>query len=389
MNNQQPGQHLNRRTILGGGTALAGAGLAGILAGCTPANPRPSSSSSLASAAPSAPLKEPHVVLLGINGGPGWYPKVQPAGISTAIVVGDATYVVDVGDRAPDQYMIANPNGNKEYEEFSTLRGLFLTHLHSDHTIEYFKMFNYGWWNGLNLVKDPVKVMGPGRRKTLPPAFDEDKVPEPASPKNPMPGTVDMTNSVFDAYATDINDRVRDNGFINLRDLVDVEDIKIPGYEVGLETKKHMPEMDPFDIYEDDRVKVSAILVDHYPVFPAFAFRFDTDGGSVVISGDTGPTPNIGKIAQGADMLLHEVIDDEWVDTVYKDDPGIRQHLFAAHTSASTLGKIAEDAGVGQLVLTHLVPSEPPLSRFDAASKGFSGKFHVGKDLDRLPLKAR
>lgn len=278
MNDKIRGANPNRRTILGGGTALAGAGLAGLLAGCTPGNPRPATSASLPAAAPSEPLKVPHVVLLGINGGPGWYPDVQPAGISTAVVVGDATYVVDVGDRAPSQYMIANPNGNKEYEEFANLRGLFLTHLHSDHTIDYFKMFNYGWWNGLDLIKDPVKVMGPGRRKTLTPAFDEDKVPQPASPSNPMPGTVDMTDAVFDAYATDINDRVRDNGFINLRDLIDVEDIKIPGYAVGLETKKKMPAMDPFDIYEDDRVKVTAILVDHYPVFPAFAFRFDTEG---------------------------------------------------------------------------------------------------------------
>lgn len=384
---QKNNQAMDRRSLLSGGAAAASAGLAAMLTGCTPSNPRPAASTALPAADVSAPLKVPHVVLLGINGGPGWYPKVQPAGISTAVVVGDASYVIDLGDRAPDQYMLANPNGNKEYEEFSTLRAVFLTHLHSDHTIEYFKLFNYGWWNGLNLVEKPVKVMGPGRRKTLTTVRGEKKVPAPASPRNPMPGTVDMTDALFDAYATDINDRVRDNGFVNLRDLLDVEDIKIPGYSEKLETLPTMPDMKPFQIYEDDRVRVSAILVNHFPVFPAFAFRFDTDGGSVVISGDTGPSQNIVTLAKNADMLLHEVIDDAWVDSVYKDQPGVRGHLFSAHTSASKLGAIAEQAGVKQLVLNHLVPSEPPLSRFDQARKGFSGKFHIGKDLERLAIR--
>lgn len=382
---QPPKLPLSRRSFLSGtAAAAASVGLTAALAGCTPEQ---AAVTATAGATSAATPKGAHVVLLGISGGPGYYPTVQPAGPSTAIVVGGATYLVDLGDRAPGQFMLANPNQHKNYEEFSTLRAVFLTHLHSDHVIEYFKLFNFGWWNGLGLTDRKVKVLGPGRRKTLTPAHSASEVPDPASPSNPMPGTVDLTDSVFDAFATDINDRVRDNGFANLRDLIDVEDIVIPGYEESLETLETMPDMDPFALYEDELVKVSATLVNHFPIFPAFAYRFDTAEGSVVLSGDTGPSANLIRLAKGADMLIHEAIDDAWVDTVYKDQPGVRDHLFSAHTSASKLGAIAEEAGVSQLVLNHLVPSEPPLSRFDSAANGFSGTLHIGKDLDKIPLR--
>jgi hypothetical protein len=80
------------------------------------------------------------------------------------------------------------------------------------------------------------------------------------------------------------------------------------------------PAMDPFQIYRDDLVWVSAVLVDHYQVYPSFAFRFDTEDGSVVFSGDTGPDTkgNLQRLAQGADVLVHEVIDEAWAEVTGK-----------------------------------------------------------------------
>ena len=80
------------------------------------------------------------------------------------------------------------------------------------------------------------------------------------------------------------------------------------------------PAMNPFEIYKDHLVKVSATLVDHYQVYPSFAFRFDTNDGSVVISGDTGPNTkgNLQKLAKGTNVLVHEVIDNLWIDTALK-----------------------------------------------------------------------
>lgn len=328
-----------------------------------------------------------HVITLGVGGGPSWYEEGELAGIGTAIVVGGHTYLVDVGDRVPEQYKRANPNRHDAYAEFSTLAGVFLTHLHSDHIIDYFKLFNYGWWVGLSQVSEPVVVRGPGRRETVTRPHDPTQAREPFHPENPMPGTVDLTEAVFAAYATDINDRQRDNGFPELRALLDVQDIVIPGASVEWESMKTMPTMDPFTVHEDDRVRVTAIAVNHFPIYPAFAYRFDTDDGSIVISGDTGPSPNLITLAKGADVLLHEVIDNAWIDTVYKDREGVAQHLREAHTSTSLLGGIAEEAGVSTLVLHHLVPANPPLERFLTARNGFSGNFHIAADLDVIPLR--
>ena len=115
-----------------------------------------------------------------------------------------------------------------------------------------------------------------------------------------------MTGYLYQAFATDLNDRMRDNGKPNLEAVVEVHDIDIPpiaGFKSPNETPS--PPMEPFKIFEDDRVRVSATLVDHAPVWPAFAYRFDTDDGSIVFSGDTGRCENLIKLAKGADVLVH------------------------------------------------------------------------------------
>ena len=69
--------------------------------------------------------------------------------------------------------------------------------------------------------------------------------------------------------------------------------------------------MEPVVIYPEDEhgVTVSAILVQHAPVFPALGYRFDTPTGSVVFSGDTGECPNVARLARDADVLVHEILD--------------------------------------------------------------------------------
>ena len=85
--------------------------------------------------------------------------------------------------------------------------------------------------------------------------------------------------------------------------------------------------MQPFEVYHDDLVRVAAFLVDHHPVFPSFAYRFDTADGSVVFSGDTCPNTNrnLQRLANGADILVHEVIDRAWIDQKFgTPEPGSR-----------------------------------------------------------------
>jgi ribonuclease BN (tRNA processing enzyme) len=152
--------------------------------------------------------------------------------------------------------------------------------------------------------------------------------------------------------------------------------------------------MEPFRIHEDDRVRVSATLVSHAPVWPAFAFRFDTDDGAVVFSGDTAPSPNLIKMAKGADILVHEVIVSGWIDRILPlprslGEEGLRQHMLSAHTSVDQVGKVAESAGVSTLVLSHIVPGNARAEELMPAQRDFSGQLVIGEDLLQLGVTRR
>src|SRR5205085_891404 len=108
-------------------------------------------------------------------------------------------------------------------------------------------------------------------------------------------------------------------------------------------------------VYDDGYVKVTAFAVDHRPVEPAFGYRFDARGRSIVISGDTRPTPNLVRYAKGADILVMEAYLPEWFERV--DKPDVAERLKHYHTSAEEAGQLAAAAGVKTLVLTHLIPA--------------------------------
>jgi ribonuclease BN (tRNA processing enzyme) len=154
------------------------------------------------------------------------------------------------------------------------------------------------------------------------------------------------------------------------------------------------PAMEPVEIYplDDNGVRVTAILVQHAPVFPAFAYRFDTPSGSVVFSGDTGPCDNVVRLATGADYLVHEVIDVGFIaDRVSKmpNRDNIINHLTESHTSPEDAGRIAARAGVKTLVLSHLVPgdSEIPEETWESRARSeFAGNVVCGVDLDQFAL---
>jgi ribonuclease BN (tRNA processing enzyme) len=152
--------------------------------------------------------------------------------------------------------------------------------------------------------------------------------------------------------------------------------------------------MDPVVIHpEDDHgVQVSAILVRHAPVFPAFGFRFDTPHGSVVFSGDTAPCGNVVRLARGADVLVHEVIAVELLAQRLRRLPNfeaIRNHLASSHSTPEQVGAIATDAGVGTLVLSHLVPGDVDLTEAEWEARvrpHFAGDIVCGVDLDEFAL---
>jgi ribonuclease BN (tRNA processing enzyme) len=142
-------------------------------------------------------------------------------------------------------------------------------------------------------------------------------------------------------------------------------------------------------------VQISCILVQHAPVFPAMAYRVDTPTGSIVISGDTGPCDNLVRLAQGADVLVHEVIDVAFLaERVAKlpNRDGIIKHLTESHTSPEDAGRIAQRAGVKTLVMSHLVPGDDEFTEAEWESRArpyFDGEIVCGVDLDQFALLAQ
>lgn len=330
------------------------------------------------------------LVLLGTAGGP--LPSPVRAGIASAVVAGGRTYLVDCGSGVTRQLRRARL--------LSSLHRVFVTHLHSDHVCDYFHLFWLGWpvlqWN------PPVSVHGPGPAggAAALPGDEPGRPPVPlVSPADPTPGIVELTDALIAAHAYDVNVRMREAGRRDLNGLVVPRAVELPAGLDAAGPDRVAPDMEPVLVAEDDGVRVTAVLVRHAPVFPAFAYRLDTDAGSVVVSGDTAPCPNLVRLARGADILVHEVYDDaDERDREGGEEPAgederheaarRHHHLTTSHTGLSQVGAVAADAGVRRLVLTHFVPGDDvlPDDHWVKGVTGFDGEVVVGRDLLEIAL---
>lgn len=281
-----------------------------------------------------APRVKTRLILLGTGGGP--RPRKANSAPAQVIVVNDTAYVVDCGDGVARQLVLAGV-------PLATLRHVFIAHHHSDHNADYGNLIWLAWTAGL---RTRVDTWGP-------------------------PPIEKMTKLFFDMNAYDINTRIVDEGRVPLVPLVHVHELTGGG-----------------PVMEDENLKVTAALVDHPPVVPSFGFRFDAADRSIVISGDTAPSDNLIKLAQGADVLVHDALYVPGVDRLVARVPNaaaLRQSIISHHTTAEDAGRVAQAAGVGMLVLSHLVPADDPAITekmwIDAARVHFRGPVVVGKDL--------
>jgi ribonuclease Z len=134
----------------------------------------------------------------------------------------------------------------------------------------------------------------------------------------------------------------------------------------------------------DGVVRVSAIAVRHEPVLDAVAYRVDTPDGAVVISGDTRACPEVFELARGADVVVHEACRTAAMAKAISGT--VFETIFSYHSDTIEVGRLARDAGVPRLVLTHLIPApkdEHDERRFadDVRDGGFTGDVVVGRDL--------
>jgi ribonuclease Z len=264
------------------------------------------------------------VVLLGTG-----FPRPDPerAGPSTAVVIGDKVFVVDAGRGVVLRLAAADL-------PLKSVTAVFLTHLHSDHTAGLPDLFNTSWQFGRD---GPLELYGPQ-------------------------GTKHLSDAMLKFFAADIHLR---------RDLMEMHPA------AGATIKTHIVREGV--VYQDADVTVTAFEVDHRPVTPAFGYRFDARGKSVVISGDTRPCDNLVRHAKDADVLVHEAMLPEYLDAV--DEPDVAARLKSYHTTPEQAGEIARRANVKLLVLTHLVPGKDEDTYHERAATQFKGTIVVGRDL--------
>lgn len=274
------------------------------------------------------------LVLLGTGGGP--RPKKDNAAPGQAILIGEDLYVIDCGNGVARQIVRAGL-------PLPRLRHVFVTHQHSDHNADYGNLLLLSWASGL---RTRVDTWGP-------------------------PPLENMTRLFFQLNAFDIATRIADEGRVPLEPLIHVHELTEPGV-----------------VLQDANVKVTGALVDHPPVKPAFAYRFDAADRSIVISGDTARSDKLIELARGADVLVHEALFVPAVDRLVARVPNastLKKHLLDSHTTAEDCGRVAAAAGVKTLVLSHLVPPDDPQVSpamwVDAARTHFKGEIILGQDL--------
>ena len=230
-----------------------------------------------------------------------------------AVMAGDDLYIVDAGMSAAATFQF---NG----ETLAPARALLLTHFHSDHITGIPDINLNSWVAGR---AQPLRVLGPT-------------------------GVERVVAGLNEAFALDYVYRTAHHG----KELLPPELAPMAAETIA-----------PGVVLEDDGLIVTAFPVDHRPVSPAVGYRFDYRGRSVVVSGDTVVTESLRDAAQGADLLLHDVLSLPIVQAMQAaaQSAGSRLAKIMAdipsyHALASELGALAESANVGRLAVYHFVP---------------------------------
>jgi ribonuclease BN (tRNA processing enzyme) len=279
------------------------------------------------------------VVMLG-TGTP--RPDPNRSGPATVIVANDTPYLIDFGTGVVRRATAAFENGVRALGYSGVnIKTVFLTHMHSDHTIGYPDLILTPWVMGRS---EPLEVYGPK-------------------------GIGAMTENILKAWQIDIDGRVNGLGLKNTT-----------GYKVNAH------EVVPGIIYRDRNVTVTAFSVRHEEMVDSFGYRFDTSDRVVVISGDTTPTQALLDHSRGCDVLIHEAYS---METHHRVSPSAQDYRRRHHTSSVELAEIANELKPGLLVIYHRsnmgatpgsVDSEDVL--LDEIRHRYKGRVVAGHDLD-------
>ncbi len=263
-------------------------------------------------------------------------PNADPdrAGPAVAVIVNGQSYLVDCGPGIVRRAAAAARQGVPGLR-MADLKTLFVTHLHSDHTLGYPDLIFSPWVLGRT---QHLAAYGPR-------------------------GLGEMTKHILAAWEKDI--AVRTEG---------LEHESRTGYLVDVH------EIGPGVVYKDANVTVKAFAVKHGSWDEAFGYRFETADRTIVISGDTTPVEAVVKACDGCDVLLHEVY--AWSPAAAANQPS-RAYFSAFHTSAEELAAIATRAKPKLLVLYHqMFHGEPEGELLRQVREHYPGAVVSAHDLD-------
>ena len=280
------------------------------------------------------------VTLIG-SGNP--VPEADRFGPATLVEAGDQKLLFDAGRGATIRlWQLKIP--------FSKVSPLFLTHFHSDHTVGIPDLWLTGWLGGLfGRRATPFHVIGPT-------------------------GTKELMTNLERAYAADIRIRIADEHY-------PPEGVKVVADEFAADGV----------VYEKDGVRVTAFEVNHGDeIKPAYGYRVDYKGQSIVISGDTRFNENVIKYGTGADVLIHEVAAVR--PELLKEQ--VVQRVMAHHTSPQEAGTVFTRAHPKLAVYTHFTlltrPSIPAVTTAEVIAQTretYSGPLEVGEDLMTVEIE--
>jgi ribonuclease BN (tRNA processing enzyme) len=289
------------------------------------------------------PASRTQIVLLGTGNPPADPDRSGPA---TAIVVNGTPYLVDFGAGVVRRAKAAVADRGIAALEPTNLRVVFVTHLHSDHTVGYPDLILTPWVLGRRAA---LEVYGPAGLKA-------------------------MTEHLLEAYSVDFEERSREHalGLFTLGTFP--EGHRVNAHEVSAGV-----------VYKDSNVTVTAFPTKH--ALESYGYRFDTADRSIVISGDTNPTQATIDACHGCDVLIHEVLTAEWL----AKRPDFQNYAARYHTTTAQLAELASQAKPRLLILHHAsismrpavdpVRSTPAQLLSEMASR-YSGHVVVGRDLD-------
>ncbi|RUR30757.1 MBL fold metallo-hydrolase [Vreelandella nanhaiensis] len=263
-------------------------------------------------------------------------PNGERAGAGIAVIHDGEAYIFDIGAGVIQRAIQAYERYDIEALYPPKINHVFLTHLHSDHILDFPELLGTYWWRR----ESPINLFGPV-------------------------GTEEMSEGAYQFLTLDTETRLKDKSPVTNPDAA----------------RANVTEFDsPGVIFEENDLRVEAFPVSHGDWDLAYGFKVTTPDKTIVISGDTSANSEVTRQAKGADILIHEVISHEGWSDLSEEWQAYHQY---AHTLTTELADIAAEAKPGLLVLYHVLHYGAPIEGVvDEVKAGYDGEVVLAEDLD-------